>query len=51
MSEDIFKLDMHESKDYTYFRATRVPSGWIYRFWDDTKQEFSLIGTFVPTEK
>jgi hypothetical protein len=29
-------------------QATRVPNGWLMRFWDANKQEFSLTSIFVP---
>lgn len=60
MENDIFKLQMHEclgflpsSIDGTstdYISIMRVPSGWIYSFWDSDNQQYSR-SVFVPIPK
>ncbi len=46
---DIYKLKIHESLDIPpELQVTRVPGGWIYRFWDDQKKDYYPNAVFVP---
>ncbi len=47
--KSIYDLELHESINIPHcFEVTRVPSGWIYRFWDYGKQDYPTMGVFVP---
>jgi hypothetical protein len=47
--KDIYKLRLHESLDIPpELSVTRVPGGWIYRFWDNEKEDYYPNVVFVP---
>lgn len=47
--EDIYNLGLHESCNITPdLGVTRVPGGWIYRFWDYENDYYPNTGIFVP---
>lgn len=47
--EDIYKLQIHESCNIAPdIGVTKVPEGWIYRFWNYEKDQYENVGTFVP---
>jgi hypothetical protein len=49
-TKSIYNLELHESMDIPpNLQVTKVPGGYIYRFWDYEKNEVSLYGTFVPS--
>ena len=48
---NIFDLKFNEKTclEDNETQVTRVPGGWIYRFWDYRSQEYPAIGgVFVP---
>lgn len=47
----IYELKLHESLKLEGFEITRVAGGWIYRYWDYTKQDYYANSTFVPYNK
>lgn len=51
MSKDIYDLKLHESLSEEDFRITRVPGGFLYRFWNYTTGYFDDPATFVPISK
>lgn len=45
----IYDLELHESLNLPIdMSATRVPGGWIYRFWDYQKQDYYPNAIFIP---
>lgn len=45
--ETIYNLKLHEEFQTEGYGITRVPGGWIYRFWDYEKRDYPSA-TFVP---
>ena len=50
-TEKLYKLKLHETYEGEGLQATRVPGGWIYRFWNNESQEYYANCVFVPFEK
>ena len=48
MEKDIYKLKLHEHVESDDWQATRVAGGWIYRFWNYTKQDWYASSIFIP---
>lgn len=44
----IYELKLHEELQIEGFSVTRVPGGWIYRYWDYTAKDYYPTATFVP---
>ena len=44
----IYELKLHENLQLEDYQITRVPGGWIYRYWDYDKREYYPSATFVP---
>lgn len=47
----MFDLDIHEILEIhkpLCFRVMRVPSGWLYNFYDTLKDEYKSEWIFVP---
>jgi len=49
VTKSIYDLKLHESMDIAPdLQVTRVPGGWLYRFWNITAQEYYKSAVFVP---
>ncbi len=44
----IYDLELHENFQVSGLDITRVPGGWIYRYWDFEKKDYYSDSTFVP---
>lgn len=44
----VYNLELHENFQESGLDITRVPGGWIYRFWDYEKRDYYTVSTFVP---
>lgn len=49
MGKGIYDLKLNESVVIPpELQVTRVPGGWIYRFWDPDKDDYYPNAVFVP---
>ncbi len=47
-NNDIYNMELHDTIEIDQMRIVRVPGGWIYYYFDLTKNDYKSMGVFIP---